>query len=493
MTTEPAPREKVALVVGDVMLDQRLLGQVTRISPEAPVPVLRAGHSLQPAAGGAANVAVNIASLGCRVVLVSAVGDDENGEILRDLLDRTTNLWPWLAVVPNSVTTTKTRLIASGQQLIRVDHEGRLSSIDLLSLLMQAVRTVADQGYDIGAIVISDYAKGLLDPLTLLWIYDLAHVSNAPVYVDAKPDRLPFYRGATVVTPNVQEAVVAASGCVHPALAMSSTDVVAQAEVAGNWLQQQYGYQYVVVTCGGEGAVLIHQGTQQRFPTQAHHVYDVTGAGDTFLAALVVGFLTNVDLVTAITRANVAAGLAVSEPGTVAVTADDWQDALLRLAGAPGKHMTREQVVAFTDRRRRRGQRIVLTNGVFDLLHPGHIWLLQQAQAQGDVLIVACNGDDSVRRLKGSGRPLTPQAMRVQCLTMNTLVDAVVVFEEDTPETLIHAIKPDVLVKGQEHREQAVPGADYVARRGGRVVFVPPYADFSTTAIKARLDAGEQL
>jgi D-beta-D-heptose 7-phosphate kinase/D-beta-D-heptose 1-phosphate adenosyltransferase len=487
-----APKQRVALVVGDLMLDRRLAGRVTKISPEAPVPVIQLERGGWSTPGGAANVAANIASLGQLAVLVGVVGDDPNGENLAMLLDDMSGVWPFLIPVPGAMTTTKSRLVSGGQQVYRLDEERPLPQVDLLGAIQRAARTIEDDGYVLGIVVISDYDKGLIVPEAYLYLHDLARVRGIPIYVDAKPRQLPMYRGASLITPNLDEASAAALACVHPALAME-TDAVSRAAVAGSWLLQQHGYQDVVVTCGGEGAVLIHQGTHQHFPTQAHHVYDVAGAGDTFLAAMAVGHLLGHDLDAAVRCANVAAGLAVQVPGIVAVREDAWLDEQLRLSLPYGKCMGREAIVSFAERRRRAGDRVVFANGVFDLLHPGHIWLLQQAKDQGETLIVAINSDESVRRIKGPERPLTPATMRLMCLCLNSLVDAVTTFDEDTPEALIHELKPHVLVKGQEHREQAVPGADFVARRGGRVLFVPPYEGFSTTKIKERLDAGEQL
>lgn len=479
------PERQSVLVIGDVLLDRRVEGTMTRISPEAPAPVLRA-TAFSDAPGGAANVAMNVASLGCPVQIVGIVGEDSAGQRLRESLAAAEGVWPHLLTAPGVITSAKTRMTSAGQQVLRVDDEKPLPeavAAELVHTALEALRVVR-----VGVVIFSDYAKGAVSEALRLAVWAECVTRGIPIFVDTKPERFPFYAGATLVTPNLSEARTVLSTSVHPALAIETPDARDLGLLAGRQLRADYGYVNVLVTCGPDGAVWVGPEGEEHFPTKSRRVFDVTGAGDTFLAAMAVSLLDGLDLPTSVERANLAAGLAVEQHGVVAITRDDWEDARLKLAGYPAKHMSTEAVIEFAARAKRRGKTVVFTNGTFDLLHPGHLYLLDQAKRQGDVLIVAYNSDASVRRYKGPDRPLIPEDWRGVFLSINAYIDAVVRFDEDTPEHLIRKLKPDVFAKGREFVEANVPGADFVVTHGGRMFFVPMFTGYSTTAIKAQLE-----
>lgn len=476
--------EKTILVIGDLMLDRRVEGHMSRVSPEAPAPVVNI-TALSAAPGGAANVAMNVASLGRKVQLVGAVGNDLAGRVLHETLSGTEGVWSRLVVDEARQTTVKTRITCGGQQVLRLDEEDCLHADAAIIQGLQAAMAAAP----IGAVIVSDYNKGVMSAAVQAVLGELCRQQNVPVFVDTKPENMYRYRGAACITPNLVEAERAAAACVHPALAKSDTAAADRAAILGQYLQKELQAQYIVVTCGAAGAVAItREGQTQHYATQPCHVYDVTGAGDTFLAALVVGLLTKGELDYAVPWANLAAGLAVQQHGVVAIQHDDVEDAREKQLGIPAKLMDLPTLVEFVARAKRRNKRVVFTNGAFDLLHPGHLYLLDQAHRQGDVLVVAYNSDASVKQAKGPERPLIPEDWRGVCLAMVGYVDAVIRFEEDTPIEIIKHIRPDVLVKGAEYVEQFVAGADFVVTHGGQVHFVPMFTGFSTTAIKAKLE-----
>ncbi|UHC19532.1 D-glycero-beta-D-manno-heptose 1-phosphate adenylyltransferase [Methylobacterium currus] len=461
------------VVLGDAMLDHLVGGDVARLSPEAPVPVLALRRTVS-ALGGAANVARNAVSLGGRATLVSVVGDDAAGRTLAERAQREIGPDSALVIDPTRRTTEKTRFVAGAQHLLRVDAEDvhpvpETVATALLGRLDSALRR-AD------ALVLSDYAKGVLSPAVIRAACALARRRGVAIVADPKPATLALYAGIDVIAPNAAEAA-AVTG-----LPVGSD---AEVEAAARALERLTGGA-VVLTRGAHGmTVLDRSGRATHLPTEAREVYDVSGAGDTVVAVLALA--ASDDLVLAARLANRAAGLAVARVGTTAVGAESLRQALAPTAAAGGRVMSLAEAAAAAAEWRGRGARVVLTNGCFDLLHPGHLHLITQARARGDRLIVAVNDDASVRRLKGPARPVQPEADRARLLAGLTGIDAVVLFPEDTPLAVIEAIRPDILVKGADYRLDAVIGGDLVRSRGGAVVLVPLLDGHSTTATLGRL------
>ena len=457
-------------VVGDVMLDRYWVGAASRISPEAPVPVLRVTER-DERIGGAGNVAANVVGIGGQATLCGVVGMDNDGRALEALCQRA-GIRTYFHKSPEP-TTVKLRMLARHQQLLRVDFEATLPPTVAASLHAGAAEALTG----VGAVVLSDYAKGVLhDPRA--WI-DAAARANAQVVVDPKTRDFSRYAGAAVVTPNLGEfeAVVGrplkseADFC-EPALTLC------QAHQIGALL----------ITRGEHGMTLVRPGHPVfHLPAQAREVYDVTGAGDTVCALLACGLAAGLELEMAVSIANVGAGISVGKLGTSVVTLEELTGALgnsatqSQASGALGL----EQALVAVQAAQASGQRVVMTNGCFDLLHPGHVRYLAQAAALGDRLLVAVNSDDSVRRLKGAGRPVNPLASRMEVLAGLRAVDWVVAFDEDTPLELIRALAPDVLVKGGDYSIDTIVGAPEVLARGGQVLALPYHEGHSSTAVLA--------
>jgi D-beta-D-heptose 7-phosphate kinase/D-beta-D-heptose 1-phosphate adenosyltransferase len=465
-----AARGRRIAVVGDVMLDEYVWGDVHRVSPDAPVPVVDLRRRSR-AAGGAANVALNLAAAGASVRLVGLVGDDASGHALRGLLQQAGLDVAGLVSDPGRRTTTKTRVVARGQQIVRLDEEDR-GEIGPASRAALAARLEgALSGAD--AVVVSDYAKGLVDAALVGAVAELAG-GRIPVIVDPKRRDASPYRGCTAITPNRAEAE-AASG-----RAIEGDDDVAPAAEA---MASASGARQVLVTRGDRGLSLWEQGRMTHVPARAREVYDVTGAGDTVIAYFALGLAAGVAPADAAFLANAAGSVAVSRVGTTVVAPEELVRSLEPGASPTSKILDRAAAQAFVERERSRGRRIVFTNGCFDLLHAGHVHLLDRARGEGDLLVVAVNSDASIRRLKGPERPLVGEADRTRVLAALDAVGAVVVFEEDTPPALIQALRPDVLVKGGDYAVSQIVGADWVQAHGGRVATIPLVAGRSTSAL----------
>jgi D-beta-D-heptose 7-phosphate kinase/D-beta-D-heptose 1-phosphate adenosyltransferase len=462
-------------VVGDVMLDEYVTGSVERISPEAPVPVLRA-HNSEFRVGGAANVARQVATLGARVTLGGVVGADEAGHELLALLQRCDVDTRAVMVTETRRTTRKCRVLSQGQQLLRLDWEEATSvSEEITSQLMG--RLEASPPPDI--IVLSDYAKGVVNGRLIGGLTDLAKSANCRVLVDPKRPDFEHYRGAQILTPNLTELRKAAPRSFNP-------DSLGEIASVARELAEGHGFEALVVTLGERGllAVPLH-GPYEYIPASRRPVFDVTGAGDTVVGVLTAALSAGVSLVHSAFLANAAAGIAVGEVGTAAVTREQISHAL---AGSPSlKVLDRATLAGRLATWRLAGKRIVFTNGCFDLLHAGHLSLLQEASRQGDVLILAINSDDSVRRLKGAGRPLIPATDRAALLAALECVDAVTIFPEDTPLETIALVRPQTLVKGEDYRLEDVVGRKLVEDEGGKVVLVAFHDEHSTTEIVERI------
>jgi D-beta-D-heptose 7-phosphate kinase/D-beta-D-heptose 1-phosphate adenosyltransferase len=440
------------LTVGDLMLDQYWFGSTNRISPEAPVPVVNVNQA-QARAGGAANVAVNLASLGVNTVLAGVTGIDSNGEKLRQLLiDHGIQLD--VAAVDTRPTITKLRVLSRNQQLIRLDTEDAFDIQDVKPLgpIVEGLLPAAD------ICILSDYAKGTLARAPE--IISACRAQNVRVLVDPKGTDFTRYRGATVVTPNLLEfeSVV---GRVQ-----SDEQLVDR----GQALCAELDLGALLITLSERGMAVIADETEPVFlPARAREVFDVTGAGDTVIATLAAGLATGQSLADAAALANLAAGLVVRKIGVATVTPSELRLALHEYGHGGGVLLSRLEAPTIAHEARLRGERIVMTNGCFDILHRGHVAYLEEAKALGDRLIVAVNDDASVTRLKGAGRPINTLEDRMALLAGLAAVDWVVPFTEDTPAELVAEILPEVLVKGGDYAPENIAGGDIVIENGGRV------------------------
>lgn len=454
------------LVAGDLMLDQYWFGPTSRISPEAPVPVVKVTQS-QARAGGAANVAVNLASLGARTTLAGVVGRDSNGQALRALLAER-GIAAELVDSAARPTITKLRVLSRNQQLIRLDTEdafGPEEARDLAALFARHVSGAA-------VCILSDYAKGTLGDATSL--VRACRDRKVPVLVDPKGTDFGRYRGATLLTPNLAEFEAIAG---HPA---DDADLVARARR----LRSDLELSALVVTLGERGMVVISPDRDPVFmPARAREVFDVTGAGDTVIATLAAALGAGMTLPDAAALANVAAGIVVRKIGVASVTPSELR-LELHEHGLGGRGLLRrDEARRVAEEARGRGERIVMTNGVFDILHAGHVAYLEEAKTRGDRLLVAVNDDDSVRRLKGPERPVNSLEDRMAVLAGLAAVDWVVPFSEDTPERLVGEVLPHVLVKGGDYRPEDIAGGSTVIANGGRVEVLSFREGRSTTRI----------
>ena len=474
------------IVLGDVMLDTFVYGDCVRVSPEAPIPVLRVERDTTML-GGAGNVARNIAALGGAAVLIGIIGDDAAGTALRTAIAAEPAITADL-VIDGRPTTHKTRYVAGGQQMLRTDVEANHPADP--DALYAAITRHIDTAT---AVVLSDYGKGVLSPTLLSRLIVLARARGIPVVADPKSADVGRYNGVTLLTPNALETA-AATGL--------RCDRDADAEEAGTrLLAAMPETAAVLVTRGARGMTLVRRDvdnlpdtsdTALHLPAVARAVFDVSGAGDTVVATIALALAAGVEIAAGVELANVAAGLAVSKPGTAVITPAEIAHELrsTEVDRVESKIVTLTEALADIARWRTAGERIGFTNGCFDLVHPGHVSQLVQARSQCDRLIVGLNSDASIQRLKGPTRPVQPETARAIVLSSLAAVDRVIVFAEDTPIDLITAIRPDVLVKGKDYQVEAVVGADIVQAHVGRVFLADLVEGFSTTAIISRLMEG---
>ena len=458
------------LVYGDLMLDRYWYGQTTRISPEAPVPIVHVG-SQEVRPGGAANVALNVASLGGRVMLLGLVGEDPEARQLRAALHEQRVECELLAV-PGHPTVTKLRVIGQQQQLIRMDFEQPFQQVEDRSLLETYQRELQRAH----VVVLSDYAKGALHHSEQL--IKIARQQGIPVLVDPKSRDLNRYRGATLITPNKIEFENIVGPCGN------EEDLVAKARE----LIRVYDLGGLLVTRGREGMTLIVAGQPaQNFSAKAREVYDVTGAGDTVIGVIAAMLGAGCDLFDAVRIANIAAGLVVMKLGAATVSVPELRRAVLRQGGLLEGVLSEEELLVAVADARAHEEKIVMTNGCFDILHAGHIQYLIEAKALGKRLIVAVNDDASVARLKGPARPLNPLIERMTVLAGLRAVDWVASFSEDTPARLIGRVSPDILVKGGDYLPEQIAGADHVIAHGGEVKILDFRPGCSTTGLINRI------
>lgn len=466
----PAFERARVLVVGDVMLDRYWSGQTSRISPEAPVPVVHVQAS-EERPGGAANVALNIASLGGQVILLGYIGKDEAGKTLESVLQQRGVKTRFVAL-DNTPTITKLRVLSRHQQLLRLDFEEGFVGQDHAGLLAAFGTLLAEAD----VVVLSDYRKGTLERAREL--IALARAAGKPVVVDPKAQDFATYQGATVITPNLAEFREAAGEWTDEA------DLVER----GMALLARYEFGNLLITRSEQGMTLLRDGQQPyNLPTRAREVYDVTGAGDTVVAVLAASMAAGLPVEQAMALANLAAGIVVGKVGTATVSVPELHKALQQHKVQVKGVVSEEQLLAAVQEARIHGEKIVMTNGCFDILHVGHVTYLQEARKLGDRLIVAVNTDESVRKLKGETRPVNTMANRMALLAALSCVDWVVSFSEDTPERLICAVKPDLLVKGGDNDPQQIPGNRCVWDNGGDVVVLSFVDGVSTTNTIAKI------
>ena len=478
------PRELAALaeaagsvtvaVVGDLMLDETWTGEVERVAPEAPVPLLLL-QAMSRRAGGAGNVAENLSALGVRVVALGAVGPEEEGAWLARRLTTLPGARGRILCDPQRTTPVKRRIVSEGRQMLRVDQEIPAGLSPETERELEAAGLQAVEEADV--LLLSDYAKGTLTPGITSALIAAARRKGIPALVDPKGRDYARYRGASILTPNRKELETVSGE--------AAGDLGAVAAL-GERLRDDLALDALLVKLSEEGMLLLERGRPPcRIRTRAREVFDVTGAGDTVLAALGVALGAGLDCPSAAEVANRAAGCAVGRVGTAPV---HWADLLDGLSAVPEeKLLDGRHLAAVCGTLRRAHRRVVFTNGCFDLLHPGHIRLLTEARKLGDILVVGLNSDASVRKLKGPERPILSGRDRAQVLGGLDAVDFIVLFDEETPERLIEAVRPDVLVKGGDYTEATVVGAPFVRSYGGRVELVPLVPGTSTTRMVSRL------
>ncbi|MGA8118650.1 bifunctional D-glycero-beta-D-manno-heptose-7-phosphate kinase/D-glycero-beta-D-manno-heptose 1-phosphate adenylyltransferase HldE [Rouxiella badensis] len=462
------------LVVGDVMLDRYWYGPTSRISPEAPVPVVKV-NTIEERPGGAANVAMNIASLGACSRLIGLTGADDAARALSERLSEVNVSCDFLAV-PTHPTITKLRVLSRNQQLIRLDFEEGFEGIDLQPILDKIQNALPETG----ALVLSDYAKGALQDVQSM--IALAKKAGVPVLVDPKGSDFERYRGATLLTPNLSEFEAVVGACKDEAqLVEKGMALIANFELSA-----------LLVTRSEQGMTLLQPGKAPlHLPTQAQEVYDVTGAGDTVIGVLATVLAAGSSLEEACFLANAAAGVVVGKLGTSTVSTVELENAVHGRTETGFGVMTEEELKVAVAHARQRGEKVVMTNGIFDILHAGHVSYLANARKLGDRLIVAVNSDASTKRLKGETRPINAQAQRMDVLAGLGAVDWVVGFEEDTPRRLIAGVLPDLLVKGGDYEPHQIAGCDEVWANGGEVKVLNFEDGLSTTKIINQIKSQE--
>ncbi len=467
------------LCVGDVMLDHYVYGEVDRVSPEAPIPVLRVDRETRTL-GGAGNVLRNLAALGAQGCLISALGNDAAGREINQLVAALGETESHLLVEKGRQTTVKTRYIAANQQMLRADREsvqpiGRYVRADLIRLVEHALPEHA-------VLILSDYAKGVLSDGVAAALIAAARAAGKPVIVDPKGTDYARYRGASLLKPNRRELALATRMPVG-----TTAEIIA----AARHLIAEGDFGAILVSLSEEGMILVEaEGEAHALPAAAREVFDVSGAGDTVLATLASALGAGMSRLAAAHLANLAAGIVVAKIGTAVAHAGELAEVLAHGADAlAGKVQPLARALEQIARWRYRGLKIGFTNGCFDLLHPGHVALMEQARGACDRLVVGLNSDASVGRLKGEGRPIQNEAARAQVLASLAAVDLVVIFPEDTPMGLIEAIRPEILVKGADYRIEEVVGAELVQSYGGKVVLAELKPGHSTTATIRRIGA----
>ena len=463
------------LVIGDVMLDRYWHGQASRVSPEAPVPVVKVGNR-EDRPGGAGNVALNMAALGSAVRLVGIVGNDETGLELLSRLNAAGVYCDFLQSA-DKPTITKLRVIGQHQQLIRLDFEQEFEAADIIGLQGKVKSLIGDSQ----VMVLSDYGKGALQETANL--IELGRSKDIPIIVDPKGTNFEKYRGATLLTPNLSEFEAVAG------YSNNEEEFVNK----GLRLVKDLNLEAILITRGEHGMTLIRPDSPElHLPARAQEVFDVTGAGDTVISVLAAAMAAGDGLADSTALANLAAGLVVGKLGTAAISGPELRRAVLVELDSGRGVMTAEQLRIAVQDAKAHDEKIVFTNGCFDIVHAGHVGYLAKAKQLGDRLIVAINDDESAHRLKGPGRPINPVERRMAVLAGLEAVDWVVSFSEDTPEPLLEFLQPEILVKGGDYTMDEVVGGDYVNSYGGEVRVLEFLDDCSTSAIMEKMkEVGE--
>lgn len=454
------------LVIGDLMLDQYWIGESTRISPEAPVPIVKINTS-ENRLGGAANAALNARSLGSNVALCGIIGEDANGLIIKQLIQQN-KIQNLVLESSDAQTINKLRLISRNQQMLRADFEQAFPEMAVAEL----TRNCLPQVEEFAVVVLSDYNKGTLSQCAKL--ISEANKHGTKVIIDPKGSDFTMYRDAYLLTPNMQEFEAIVGKC------LDEQDMFSKA----HQLIEDVNLQALLLTRSENGMTLFtNDGKHQHFNAMAREVFDVTGAGDTVIATLACAIAANIPLAEAVMLANTAASIVVGRMGAASVTPLELKLALEQQSNQPKGICELESLKSLIAFERSLGKRIVFTNGCFDILHAGHVQYLNEAAQLGDRLIVAVNSDASVKRLKGETRPINTVNDRMAVLSSLAAVDWVISFEDDTPEALLEALQPDILVKGGDYTENQVVGAEIVHGYGGEVAILSLQEGVSTTRI----------
>ncbi|WP_100752067.1 bifunctional D-glycero-beta-D-manno-heptose-7-phosphate kinase/D-glycero-beta-D-manno-heptose 1-phosphate adenylyltransferase HldE [Vibrio salilacus] len=462
------------LIIGDVMLDRYWYGLTGRISPEAPVPVVKVENN-EERPGGAANVAMNIASLGGHAHIVGLTGIDEPAKVLNETLSALKVKCDFVSL-PNYPTITKLRVLSRGQQLIRLDFEDQFENVDAELILERMERALPK----VKSVVLSDYAKGALEHVQLF--IQKARAANVPVFVDPKGADFERYRGATLLTPNMAEFE-------HVVGKVKSDQ---ELEEKGLALIEEFDFEALLVTRSEHGMTLLRRGQAPfHLPTQAQEVYDVTGAGDTVISVLAASVSAGKPLDEACALANAAAGVVVGKLGTSTVSTIELAEAVHGSQDTDFGVISESALMQAVKSAQAKGEKVVMTNGCFDILHAGHVSYLNHAAELGDRLIVAVNTDESVKRLKGPGRPVNTTDRRMAVLAGLGAVDWVVPFSEDTPQRLIGEVLPDLLVKGGDYQPEEIAGGKEVIANGGQVKVLNFEDGCSTTEIIDAIKGGK--
>ncbi|HHY27000.1 MAG TPA: D-glycero-beta-D-manno-heptose 1-phosphate adenylyltransferase [Desulfitobacterium dehalogenans] len=466
-------REQFVLIIGDMMLDKYIIGTVDRISPEAPIPVLRQTE-VRRKLGGSGNVILNVASLGARVRVVGRIGNDSEGLFFRETVRELGVDDRYLFESGNTIV--KTRVAAQNQQFIRIDEEtiAAPSEDNKYEISAQIDKILQD----ITVVIISDYAKGFVSEDIAQVIIEAAKTRKIPVLVDPKGKSASKYKGATVITPNNKEFV--------DLTGLASVPNEENVKIQALRLCEENEYDYLIFTRSEKGISIIDHanGTKTDYPAIVKEVVDVTGAGDTVVSVIALAMAAGFDMDKCAELANLSASIVISKFGAAQTTIEELTAAL---NGNSASMASIGVLLHQLDILRRQGKRIVFTNGCFDLVHAGHISSFKQAREFGDVLVVGINSDKSIRRIKGESRPIVELPHRISLLSAIRYVDYVIPFEEDTPQSLIEQIKPDVLVKGKDWQGKEVAGAEFVKSYGGKVEFIELEQGLSTTTIVERI------
>ena len=465
-TDLPDYKNAHVVIVGDLMLDRYWHGNTSRISPEAPVPVVHVGE-IEERPGGAGNVALNITAVGGQATVLGLIGEDEAGAQLTKILQQA-GVDCQLTALADKPTITKLRVMSRHQQLIRLDFEDGFAETNVAGLPAGLATSAAQAG----AIILSDYGKGTLSQIQDLIV--AAKKVSKPVLIDPKGTDFERYRGATLLTPNMSEFEAVVGKCCNDA----------EIEARGTQLMQSLDLDALLITRSERGMTLLQKGQEPvHLPTQAREVFDVTGAGDTVISVLATSLAAGETLAHATALANLAAGIVVSKLGTATVSPQELREALHEELRIEGGVVSEDQLSLQVRAAQQRGEKVVMTNGCFDILHSGHVTYLQQARKLGDHLIVAVNDDGSVKRLKGESRPVNTLECRMHVLAALECVDWVVPFSEDTPERLICKTLPDLLVKGGDYKPEQIAGGRCVTEHGGEIKVLDFVEGHSTSDI----------